>query len=364
MSDKKDEKTAAIKSNNTDSGQLNGTADLKSDTADKRESAPTFAMHNVSPPTESPEENKEKKTIDVLPDGTGDDASDQEGENGSYCESLDDRNDAGAEVEPDLNGARGGAATMTDLVPTPPDGGYGWIVVLAAFVSNFIVDGTSNSFGAFITTYQEHFGESKAIVSLIGSILIGSYLLIGPFASGLLNKYGARVVVVVGSVLSGLSFAASTLSPNVYVYMFFYGFLSGIGFGFIYVPAVVFVSFYFEKKRSLATGLAVAGSGVGTFAMPPMCIYFLNNYGWKITVGVLAGCALLCGAFGLLYKPLESPKAVDDAEKEPLRVDDEEMQRPASDLSCHQNHSDSPKRENSVPINATTEDGKSLSFYS
>jgi len=40
-------------------------------------------------------------------------------------------------------------------------------------------------------------------------------------------------------------------------------FLKGIGFGLIYVPSIVSVGFYFEKKRSLAMGIAVCGSGLG-----------------------------------------------------------------------------------------------------
>ena len=44
----------------------------------------------------------------------------------------------------------------------------------------------------------------------------------------------------------------------------------GLGFGLIYLPAIVSVSVYFEKKRAFATGIAVCGSGVGTFIMAPV----------------------------------------------------------------------------------------------
>jgi hypothetical protein len=45
---------------------------------------------------------------------------------------------------------------------------------------------------------------------------------------------------------------------------------SGFGFGLIYLPAIVSVSMYFEKKRAFATGIAVCGSGLGTFIMSPV----------------------------------------------------------------------------------------------
>jgi MFS family permease len=51
----------------------------------------------------------------------------------------------------------------------------------------------------------------------------------------------------------------------------------GIGFGLIYLPAIVVVGYYFERKRALATGIAVAGSGVGTFVFPPVAVYLIQG---------------------------------------------------------------------------------------
>lgn len=69
-----------------------------------------------------------------------------------------------------------------------------------------------------------------------------------------------------------------------------YIFLSqGIGFGMIYMPAVLTVGFYFEKWRALATGLALCGSGVGTFAMAPITEKLNESLGWRGTMLVTAG---------------------------------------------------------------------------
>jgi MFS family permease len=45
--------------------------------------------------------------------------------------------------------------------------------------------------------------------------------------------------------------------------------ISGLGFGMIYLPSIVSVGYYFEKKRAMATGIAVCGSGIGTFIFSP-----------------------------------------------------------------------------------------------
>ena len=82
-------------------------------------------------------------------------------------------------------------------------------------------------------------------------------------------------------------------------------FTTGIGFGLMYLPSIVIVSFYFDKKRALATGIAVCGSGLGTFVLAPLGKYLLEEYGWKGANWIIAGIMLNCALCGALYRPLE-----------------------------------------------------------
>lgn len=68
----------------------------------------------------------------------------------------------------------------------------------------------------------------------------------------------------------------------------------GIGLGLIYLPAIVSVGYYFEKKRAFATGIAVCGSGVGAFVFAPLCQMLLSEYDWKGALLILAGFILNC----------------------------------------------------------------------
>ena len=79
-----------------------------------------------------------------------------------------------------------------------------------------------------------------------------------------------RPVCIFGAVLSWASFSLSVMSPSVGVMMLTYGIMGGLGLGLIYLPAIVSVSIYFEKKRAFATGIAVCGSGLGTFLFAPL----------------------------------------------------------------------------------------------
>ncbi|XP_055317435.1 monocarboxylate transporter 1 isoform X4 [Sitodiplosis mosellana] len=193
-------------------------------------------------------------------------------------------------------------------MPPPPDGGYGWVIVFASFMCNMIVDGIAYTFGVFLMEFVSYFGEGKGKVAWVGSCLSGVYLSAGPVVSALANKYGCRAVCIAGSLISSAAFVLSTFSTSVNMLMITYGIIGGFGFGLIYLPAVVAVGYYFETKRSLATGIAVCGSGFGTFTFAPLANLLLEHFDWKNANLILAGLILNCAIFGALMRPLTYPK--------------------------------------------------------
>lgn len=52
------------------------------------------------------------------------------------------------------------------------------------------------------------------------------------------------------------------------------------------------------------SGIAVAGSGLGTFIFAPLIDYFIKEYGWRGTLLILSGIVLNCAIFGALFRPL------------------------------------------------------------
>lgn len=83
-------------------------------------------------------------------------------------------------------------------------------------------------------------------------------------------------------------------------------FLTGIGSALAYTPSIVLIGLYFEKRRSLANGLTVAGSGVGNFVFPPLMRLMLDHYGLGGALLVMAGLMLNICVCGALLRPLSS----------------------------------------------------------
>jgi MCP family monocarboxylic acid transporter-like MFS transporter 14 len=115
----------------------------------------------------------------------------------------------------------------------------------------------------------------------------------------------------VGALISSAAFALSSFATDVIHLHLCYGILGGIGFCFIYMPSVIIVGYYFEKWRPLATGktiafhkrptycylqililgIALSGSGVGTFIMAPISKMLIETYGWRGALLAQSGIA-------------------------------------------------------------------------
>lgn len=66
------------------------------------------------------------------------------------------------------------------------------------------------------------------------------------------------------------------------------------------------VTSYFEKYRSLATGIAVCGSGLGTFIFAPFTEWLITKLGWRGAMIVMGILVMKCIIYGILFRPLKS----------------------------------------------------------
>lgn len=187
----------------------------------------------------------------------------------------------------------------------PPDGGWGWVIVAASFMVNLIADGITFSFGVIFVEFLNYFGEGKSKTAWIGSLFMAMPLLSGPVASFLTDRYGCRRVTIAGSLLATTGFVVSSYANSMEVLIFTFGIVAGFGLSLCFVAAVVIVAYYFDKKRSFATGLSVCGSGIGTFIFAPVTQWLLAEYGWRGTTLILAGLFSNLAVCGCLMRDLE-----------------------------------------------------------
>ncbi|CAK7297627.1 Monocarboxylate transporter 2 [Vulpes lagopus] len=191
--------------------------------------------------------------------------------------------------------------------PTPPDGGWGWAVVVGAFISIGFSCAFGKSISVFYKEIEEIFNASTSEVSWISSIVFAVMYAGGPISSILVNKYGSRPIMVVGGCLSGCGLIAASFSKTVQELYLYIGFIGGLGLAFNLNPALTMIGKYFYKRRPLANGLAMAGSPVFLSTLAPLNQALFDIFGWRGSFLILGGLLLNCCVAGALMRPIGPP---------------------------------------------------------
>lgn len=173
---------------------------------------------------------------------------------------------------------------------------YGWYVVAAAFAVTFVGFGSAYTFSAFVEPLQRDFAASRGQISLVFSLAGFLYFGFGIVSGPLADRFGSRRLAVAGMLLTAAGLAAAGAARTLLQVYAAYGLGVGLGVGCAYVPAVGAVQRWFVRRRGFASGLAVAGIGVGTLAMPPLASALIAHLGWRGAYFTLAAIAVVFGA--------------------------------------------------------------------
>ncbi|XP_070825304.1 monocarboxylate transporter 2-like [Chaetodon trifascialis] len=205
-------------------------------------------------------------------------------------------------------------AAASNLGYTPPDGGWGWVVVLASFISI----GFSYAFPKSLTIYfkeiQEYFSVSYSQIAWVSSVMLASMYAGGPVSSILVNRYGSRPVVMVGGVMVCAGMVLASFGTTIMHLYLCVGVIGGLGLAFNLQPALTIIGTYFHVKRPMANGLAMAGSPVFLFTLAPLNQFLFDSFGWRGSFLVLGAIVLNCCVAGALMRPvnkhaLKKPKS-------------------------------------------------------
>jgi Major Facilitator Superfamily len=172
--------------------------------------------------------------------------------------------------------------------------------VFASLMVSLIADGVSFSFGLIYSELLDYFQEGTTKTAWVGSLFMSVPLLVGPIMSNLVDKYGCQKMTMLGGLLGCAGFALSSFSNSVEILFVTFGLVAGLGLGVIYVTAVVSIAFWFESKRTFATGIGASGTGIGTFIYAPFTQWLISYYGWRGATLILGGTLLNFCVFGAL----------------------------------------------------------------
>jgi OFA family oxalate/formate antiporter-like MFS transporter len=140
-------------------------------------------------------------------------------------------------------------------------------------------------------------GTTMAQLQVTFSILIVLQTFLSPFQGFLVDRFGSRVLLSAGALLTGASWVLAAHVQSLTGLYLTYGLLGGIGTGIIYVGIVGLMVRWFPDKRGFATGMVAAGYGMGAIVTTFPIASSIEAVGLR---GTLQTYGLIMGAVGLV----------------------------------------------------------------
>ncbi|WP_117193023.1 MFS transporter [Rhizobium terrae] len=195
-------------------------------------------------------------------------------------------------------------------------GNYRWVIVAAGALMGCVAVGTMFSLAIFLEPIAKNTGWSHAGISsamTLNFIVMG----LGGFMWGTASdRFGARVVVLIGAVLLGLALVLASHVQSLLAFQLVYGCLVGIAASAFFAPMIATTMAWFDEHRSLAVSLVSAGMGMAPMTVSPFARWLITAYDdWRMAmflIGVGAWILLLPAAF-LVRNPPAAALAADAA---------------------------------------------------
>jgi MFS family permease len=200
---------------------------------------------------------------------------------------------------------------------------YGWVIVTVCFLVMTLIAPMLASFSIFYVAILEDMKWSRADTALALSFYFIISGLASPVAGDLVDRFGPRVVMPVGAVVTAGAFLwISQMSAPWHFYAAF-GIVGSLGATMLnIVPLTTVVSNWFVRNRGLAIGLVTGGQGLGQVGIPAIQ-YLIDNIGWRNTYIVLGAIILIVPSTLILLflyrRPADRGLSIDD-EARPLTL--------------------------------------------
>ena len=171
---------------------------------------------------------------------------------------------------------------------------YGWWIVLAAFLNLFFVVGIIfYGFPVFYPYFVKSLGFTRAQLTqgfLLGFLFAG--LPFGILAGTLIDRIGARIVILAGVVLVALSLI---LMGSMRHFWQFELLCIVEVIGYVLAGPIanqVLIARWFDRRRGQAMGYAYLGLGLGGVVAPMLINFLARSLGWRLGLE-LVGTAIL-----------------------------------------------------------------------
>ena len=172
-----------------------------------------------------------------------------------------------------------------------------WIQLALGVICMMSISSPQYVWALFTKPIMGQLGVTLTELQITFSILIVLQTFFSPFQGYLVDKFGPRLLLSIGTILTGASWVLSANLTTVSSLYLTYGVLGGLGTGIVYIGVVGLMVRWFPNNRGFAVGMVAAGYGIGALLTTFPISTSLTESGIQ---GTLTVFGYIIGAVGLL----------------------------------------------------------------
>lgn len=138
-----------------------------------------------------------------------------------------------------------------------------WIQLLLGLACMMAISSPQYVWTLFTKPLSAKLGVPLSELQITFSMLIVLQTFFSPFQGALIERFGPRRLIALGTVLAGLSWVLASQAQTVGMLYLSYGIVGGLGTGIVYVGVVGQMVRWFPDRRGFAVGMVAAGYGMG-----------------------------------------------------------------------------------------------------
>ena len=186
---------------------------------------------------------------------------------------------------------------------TPTSTATRWTQLVLGLIAMASISSPQYVWTLFTKPFQDSLAVPLSAVQVTLTILIVLQTWLSPAQGYLVDKFGPKLLIAVGCVLSGLGWVASAYATSLTMLYLTYGVLCGIGTGIVYIGIIGLMVKWFPDRRGFATGMVAAGYGFGAIATTFPIDSMMKSVGHQHTLVVFGiGMAIVGAAAAMLMR--------------------------------------------------------------
>ncbi|WP_330322590.1 MFS transporter [Streptomyces anulatus] len=155
--------------------------------------------------------------------------------------------------------------------------------------------------GLLVTPLHEEYAWERGQIALATSVNMVLFGLTAPFAAALMDRIGARRVVMGALLLVAAGALLTGVMTRPWQLVAYWGVLIGLGCGCLTMTfAAGITARWFDRRRGLVTGALSSSSHLGQLLFLPLLAWSVGRFGWRPPVVTLALVALAVAALVFL----------------------------------------------------------------